>query len=109
MKEVYARTEGESIGHRFPMEQPEGRDFCLWTRAVELLCREGKLLQEVGKFMKFPHVRWQWSSSMDRTVLYRERLDGGEDRTDVFQLDEERVQTRTGGFTVSWCIHSMFY
>ena len=34
---------------------------------------------------------------MDKTVLYRERLDGGEDRTDVFQLEEERVQTRTGG------------
>ena len=34
---------------------------------------------------------------MDRTVLYREHLDGGEDRTDVFQLEEERVQTRSGG------------
>ena len=58
MDEVYDRTEGESTGHRFPMEQPEGRDFCLWTRAVEVLCREGKLLQEVGKYVKIPHVRW---------------------------------------------------
>ena len=97
MDEVHDRTEGESTGHRFPMEQPEGSNFCLWKRAVDLLSREGKLLQEVGKYVKFPHVRWQWSASMDRTVLYRERLDGGEDRTYVFQLMEDRVQTRTGG------------
>ena len=97
MDDLYTRTEGESTGHSFPIEQPEGRDFCLWKRAVGLLCREGKLLQEVGKYVQVPHIKWQWSSSIDRTVLYRQRLDGGEDRTDVFQLKGERVQTRSGG------------
>ena len=97
MDDLFSRTEGESTGHRFLIEQPESRDFCLWKRAVGLLCREGILLQEVGKYVQAPHMEWQWSSSMDRTKLYRQRLDGYEDRTDVFQLKEERVQTRSGG------------
>ena len=54
--EIYARAEGESTGHRFPREQLEGSDFCLWKRAIELLSKEGKLLQEIGMYMKFPTV-----------------------------------------------------
>ena len=33
----------------------------------------------------------------DRRVLYRQRLDGGEDRTDVFHLTDQRIVTRAGG------------
>ena len=49
MNDFFSRVEGESTGHRFPIEQSESRDFCLWKCAVGLLCREGKLLQKVGK------------------------------------------------------------
>ena len=40
MTDVFNRVEGESARHRFPIEQPEGRDFNLWKTAVGQLLRE---------------------------------------------------------------------
>ena len=56
MGDFFSRIKGKSTGHRFPTEQPESRDFYLWKRAVGLLCREGKLLQEVGTYVHAPHM-----------------------------------------------------
>ena len=70
--------------HKFPVKQPEHRDFSLWKRAIGFLYREDKLFHEVGKYVKAPHLDWQWSALADRAVLYRQWVDGGEDRTDVF-------------------------
>lgn len=106
MDDVFDRRVGESARHRFPVEQPESRDFNLWQMTVNLLCREEKLLQGVGKCLAEPHFDWQWSAARERTTLYRQRLDGGEDTTDVFHLAEERVRTRLGdGCTsgITWC------
>ena len=84
MNDVLNRLEGESIRHRFPTEQPEGRDFNLWRAAVSQLCSGKFLLQPVGRYLANPHFDWQWTATSDRRVLYRQRLDSGEDRTDVF-------------------------
>ena len=49
MTDVFNRVEGESARHRFPIEQPEGRDFNLWKTAVGQLLREKILIHLCNK------------------------------------------------------------
>ena len=34
MDDMFNRLEGKSVEYKFPIEQPESRDFSLWKRAI---------------------------------------------------------------------------
>lgn len=55
---VFRRVDGQSTRHRFPLEQPEGGNLCLWKRAVELLCVQRRLRQEVGRYLQHTYMDW---------------------------------------------------
>ena len=97
MDSVFDRDPGESLLHKFPHEQPEAKDFRLWKEAVGKLCSGKFLCQVVGKYLKEPHTHNLWSSSMNRKTLYKERVEAGEDMTDVYVLVDNMTQTRRGG------------
>jgi len=94
----WAMTEEPGMStHTFPYEQPTRSDFEHWRDAIRALTSGALYLdRNLGPFIREPQVVYDWRTNTDATVLYRQRVQNGEEMHDVFAKDPSSCVTRHG-------------